>query len=84
MRLRKLILVFIAVLFAYHSFAQNKDELTQSRILILLDGSSSMIHKWAEGKEKFKAAGDLIDKLMDSVYKVNDQVEFSLRVFGSR
>ena len=82
MRLRKLILVFIAVLFAYHSFAQNKDELTQSRILILLDGSSSMIHKWAEGKEKFKAAGDLIDKLMDSVYKVNDQVEFSLRVFG--
>ncbi len=54
----------------------------QSRILILLDESSSMIQPWASGKEKYKAARELIMRLMDSVYAVNNQVEFGLRVFG--
>lgn len=56
--------------------------MVQSRVLILLDESSSMIQPWASGKEKYKAARELILRLMDSVYAVNNQVEFSLRVFG--
>ena len=76
-------LVFLLSLFCtYSSFAQPKSELTQSRILILLDESSSMLQKWPSGKEKFKAADEVILRIMDSVYAVNSQVEFSLRVFG--
>src|SRR4051812_38873324 len=81
MRLRGFISV-ISIFLSQYSFAQAQGELTQSRVLILLDESSSMLQKWPNGKEKYKAAQDVILKLMDSVYAVNGQVEFSLRVFG--
>lgn len=52
------------------------------RIVILLDGSSSMLHDWTKDNIRFEAAARIIDKLMDSVYSVNKDVEFSLRVYG--
>ena len=79
------IVVIVAFLmcFSFRSVAQNNNgELTQSRILILLDESSSMIQPWLQGKEKYKAADEIILRLMDSIYAVNNSVEFSLRVFG--
>jgi len=80
---KRLIFILAGIFCAYGSFAQlQKGELVQSRILILLDESSSMVQSWADGKEKYKAADELILKLMDSVYAVNSQVEISLRVFG--
>lgn len=75
-------LILLGLLCFYASFAQTQGELTQSRILILLDESSSMIQKWPSGKEKYKAADELILRLMDSIYAINPDVEFSLRVFG--
>jgi hypothetical protein len=83
MWLKRIILFSIGVFGACNSNAQLQGgELVQSRILILLDESSSMIQTWSGPKEKYKAAGDLIMRLMDSVYSVNKDVEFSLRVFG--
>ncbi len=75
-------MLFAGIFSAHFSFAQVKEEWMQSRILILLDESSSMIHTWPGGKPKYRAADELILSLMDSVYAVNNQVEFSLRVFG--
>ncbi len=57
----------------------------QPRILILLDGSSSMIQPWKTGTTgagRFATAARLIEALMDSVYSVNPDVEFALRVYG--
>ncbi|XZF13218.1 hypothetical protein ACTHGU_15630 [Chitinophagaceae bacterium MMS25-I14] len=54
----------------------------QPRILILLDGSSSMLQPWSKDVSRFKTAGRIITTLMDSIYQLNDQVEFSLRVYG--
>ncbi len=82
MKLRRFILFIFCVFAAYGTQAQSEGGLIQSRVLILLDESSSMTLPWASGKEKYKAARELILKLMDSVYAVNKQVEFSLRVFG--
>jgi von Willebrand factor type A domain len=82
MRLKQFILIFLSVFCAYSSFAQMKGEIVQSRILILLDESSSMIQAWGGNSVKYKASHQLIMRLMDSVYAVNDQVEFGLRVFG--
>lgn len=82
MSLKRFFLIFISVFCAYTSMAQREGALVQSRILILLDESSSMTLPWASGKEKYKAAREVILRLMDSVYAVNRQVEFSLRVFG--
>lgn len=54
----------------------------QPRILILVDGSSSMLQPWGGGLSRFNIAGKIVEKLIDSVYSVNDQVEFGLRVYG--
>ncbi len=82
MNFKRLILIFLCVLSASASYSQRESGLVQSRVLILLDESSSMIQPWASGKEKYKAAREIIMKLIDSVYAVNKDVEFSLRVFG--
>src|ERR1700760_4926466 len=82
MRLIGFLVLLLCIFCDYSTFAQRQGELTQSRILILLDESSSMIQTWPSGKPKYKAADELIVKLMDSIYAVNNQIEFSLRVFG--
>lgn len=63
-------------------FAQKEEQEKNPRILILLDGSSSMLHEWTPDNIRFEAAARIIDKLMDSVYSVNAKVEFALRVYG--
>jgi hypothetical protein len=74
--------LLLLTLVSIRSFSQTKNEYKQPRILILLDGSSSMLNEWTSGKNRFKAAGNIILTLMDSIYNVNDQVEFGLRVYG--
>jgi hypothetical protein len=61
---------------------QDYANLIHSRILILLDGSGSMRQSFADGSEKFKTGCEIIGRIMDSVYAVNKDAEFSLRVFG--
>jgi hypothetical protein len=43
-----------------------------------------MLADWAGTRPKYKVAEEIILKLMDSVYTMNPNVEFSLRVFGSQ
>jgi cell division septation protein DedD len=62
--------------------AQPKPLTKKARILLLLDGSSSMVDKWHGDKTRFKAAETVILALMDSIHRVNPDVEFGLRVFG--
>jgi len=62
--------------------AQQREGEKQPRILILLDGSSSMLQPWVKDEIRFKAASEIITKLIDSVYTVNPLVEFGLRVYG--
>lgn len=78
-----IVVLYIVLLFAPGSMLAQKEEKEKNpRILILLDGSSSMLHEWTEDKIRFEAAAKIIDRLMDSVYSVNDKVEFALRVYG--
>ena len=83
MRVKILITLFIALAVTFGARAQSGGgrEVT-SRILILLDKSSSMINVWDGGRKKSKVADEIVLRIMDSVYKVNPDVEFSLRVFG--
>ncbi len=73
-------LLCFAVSFAVYS--QGKTDYKQYRILILLDGSSSMVEKWNEKSTRFQTAGAIVTRLMDSVYRFNPNVEFALRVYG--
>jgi hypothetical protein len=54
----------------------------QPRILLLVDGSSSMLQTWGPKATRFQTASKIITSLMDSIYAVNADVEFGLRVYG--
>jgi len=57
-----------------------KDKTT--RVLFIIDGSSSMLEKWSGNLNRFKAGGELVHQIMDSITMNNPNVEFGLRVFG--
>lgn len=82
MRFLRYLFIPLFVLIGWGLHAQPAQQEKQPRILILLDGSSSMLQDWEKGENRFKAAAKIIETLMDSVYKVNDKVEFALRVYG--
>jgi len=78
-----IVVVYIILLFVPGIlFAQKEEKEKNPRILILLDGSSSMLHEWTKDNIRFEAAAKIVDRLMDSVYAVNPEVEFALRVYG--
>jgi len=81
-RFRGFFLVLLTLLMGWISVNAQTVNAKQPRILILLDGSSSMLQPWSEGNIRFKAASKIITTLIDSVYKVNKDVEFALRVYG--
>lgn len=73
---------FIYLLSIICAVAQPAPQTKKARVLLLLDGSSSMVDKWDGNKTRFKAAEDVIMALMDSIHRVSPDVEFGLRVFG--
>lgn len=81
MRVFKSLLVLVFLSYCSTLYAQ-KEIVKQPRILILLDGSSSMNYEWTNSENRFHAASRIILALMDSMYKVNKDVEFALRVYG--
>lgn len=82
MYFQRFLFILLFVLGSVISFAQKPEDYKQYRVLILLDGSSSMVEPWGEGKSRFSEAGNIILQLMDSIYQMNNQVEFGLRVYG--
>ena len=77
--------IFLLFLISFKAAAQlpvTPEGVKQPRILILMDGSSSMLQPWNDKIKRFDAAAKVVSTLMDSIYHVNSQVEFGLRVYG--
>lgn len=55
-----------------------------ARILFLLDASGSMGQMWGKKETRFEAASRIIVSIMDSIYAVNNEVSFAVRVFGAQ
>ncbi len=51
------------------------------RILIILDASGSMNAKWQK-QSRFEIAKNILIALTDSMYRINKNVEFGLRILG--
>ncbi len=56
----------------------------EPRILLLVDGSSSMLQAWDGKENRFQTATRFIDALMDSMYRINPDVAFALRMYGQQ
>ena len=79
---RFFLLIALAVMLPISIIWGQNNTFIQPRILFLVDGSSSMLESWQANQIRFKAAGKIIDQIVDSIYKVNPNVEFGLRVYG--
>lgn len=76
-----LFLTGILYFIPFFLFAQS---VKKSRILFLLDGSSSMTYNWNTNHSRFDIASNIILKIIDSVYAVNNEVEFAVRAYGTQ
>jgi von Willebrand factor type A domain len=77
--LRNLCLIIGLVLL--HITAANAQKKT--RILFLIDASSSMSYPWSGADNRFQAAGRVVLGIMDSMYAINNEIEFAVRVYGA-
>ena len=63
---------------------QAQNPIKKTRILFLIDGSSSMTYSWNDNNSRYNIANRLLLQLIDSVYTVNNEVEFAVRSVGTQ
>lgn len=65
----------------FYNYAQDAQK--PARILFLVDASSSMLEDWNPAESRYKVGSRIISNIIDSIYKVNNEVAFAVRVFGA-
>jgi hypothetical protein len=55
----------------------------KTRILFILDASSSMTYDWNKNYNRFAIARNILLQIVDSIYAVNNEVEFGVRLYGT-
>lgn len=63
--------------------AQAQTKVKKTRILFLLDASSSMTYDWTSGTKRFEVASNILLNIVDSIYAINNEVEFAVRAYGT-
>ncbi len=51
--------------------------------MFILDASSSMTYEWNKDYNRFAIARNILLQIVDSIYAVNNEVEFGVRLYGS-
>jgi von Willebrand factor type A domain len=59
-------------------------QIKKTRILFLMDASSSMTYAWQAKQNRFEAAATVVSAIIDSMYAINNEVEFAVRVYGDQ
>ncbi|MEO5674488.1 MAG: VWA domain-containing protein [Chitinophagales bacterium] len=67
-------------MFSLHTFSQSKSTPSLTRILFLLDGSSSMAESWSN-TSKIEAARKIISRIADSL-DTSFSIQLGLRIYG--
>ncbi len=80
-KLKHIILLLMGVMLGSTLFAQNSSK--KSRILFLLDASSSMTYPWNSQYKRFDVASNILLHIIDSIYTINNEVEFAVRAYGT-
>jgi len=70
----------IILLIPMLAFAQTQKK---TRILFLLDASSSMTYPWNPANTRFEVASSMVLQIIDSIYSINNEVEFAVRAYGT-
>lgn len=79
MRRMKYLIIFLMIMIPLHGVAVKR-----TRILFLMDASSSMTASWNEQNNRFEVASKMVLSIMDSIYVQNNEVEFAVRAYGTK
>ncbi len=63
-------------------FAQSS--IKKTRILFLIDASSSMTYNWNPTNTRFQVASNILLNIIDSIYSINNEIEFAVRTYGTQ
>lgn len=78
---------FILLLAGFSLIATNaawsQPKAKKNRILFLLDASSSMTLPWSGQNNRFDVASNILLNIVDSIYAINNEVEFAVRCYGT-
>lgn len=74
------LIFFIAIL--CYSTTQAFAKAREKRVIIILDASTPMLTTWNGSMNKYDAASAFISKLQDSLYAIDEDVQFCLRLYG--
>jgi hypothetical protein len=82
--MQKFICVVLGLLILITSTLHAQTKIKQSRILFLLDASSSMSLPWGTTQKRFDVATNILLRTIDSIYAINNEVEFAIRAYGTQ
>ena len=62
----------------------SQPSIKKTRILFLMDASSSMSYNWNPTNTRFQVASNILLNIIDSIYSINNEVEFAVRAYGTQ
>lgn len=62
----------------------SQPSIKKTRILFLMDASSSMTYSWNPSNTRFQVASNILLNIIDSIYAINNEVEFAVRAYGTQ
>jgi hypothetical protein len=77
-----IIMIGFSFLNPFVCFAQSS--IKKTRILFLIDASSSMTYSWNPTNTRFQVASNILLNIIDSIYTINNEVEFAVRAYGTQ
>ncbi|WP_276134897.1 vWA domain-containing protein [Polluticoccus soli] len=78
----RIVILLLATLIINKSVLAQAAPGERHRILIIMNGSQKMLDTWSANENNYQVSSRIISSLIDSLYQINDEVEFGLRVYG--
>jgi hypothetical protein len=77
-------ILFAGLLFSFLLNANAQSPAKKTRILFLMDASSSMTYPWNADYNRFGVASNILLQIVDSIYAINNEIEFAVRAYGTQ
>jgi hypothetical protein len=83
-KIKYFFLVLLGFIFLNPFVCISQPTVKKTRILFLMDASSSMSYSWNPSNTRFQVASNILLNIIDSIYSINNEVEFAVRAYGTQ
>ncbi len=83
-KIKYLFILLIGFIFLNPFVCISQPSIKKTRILFLMDASSSMTYSWNPSNTRFQVASNILLNIIDSIYAINNEVEFAVRAYGTQ